>query len=117
MVLLSTKNLRSFAERSRKLLPHWIGPYPIIVHMVGNAAVELTLSYDMNIHPTFHVSHARLPDHGTEPVPDTYTRHAHSWLTLHNNSAYENVCSQIRRLACLASCNPSTTSHTYASRG
>ncbi|GIL42527.1 hypothetical protein Vafri_486 [Volvox africanus] len=29
MVLLSTKNLRSFAEGSRKLLPHWIGPYPL----------------------------------------------------------------------------------------
>ncbi|GIL73611.1 hypothetical protein Vretifemale_3774, partial [Volvox reticuliferus] len=65
MVLLSTKNLRSFAEGSRKLLPRWIGPYPV-VRMVGNAAVELALPSDMNIHPTFHVSLVR-PYRGTEP--------------------------------------------------
>ncbi|GIM00361.1 hypothetical protein Vretimale_5502, partial [Volvox reticuliferus] len=63
MVLLSTKNLRSFAEGSRKLLPRWIGPYPV-VRMVGNAAVELALPSDMNIHPTFHVSLVR-PYRGT----------------------------------------------------
>ncbi|GIL67083.1 hypothetical protein Vafri_20518, partial [Volvox africanus] len=66
MVLLSTKNLRSFAEGSRKLLPRWIGPYPV-EHMVGNAAVKLVLPADMNIHPTFHVSLIR-PYRGTEPV-------------------------------------------------
>ncbi|GIL61633.1 hypothetical protein Vafri_16071 [Volvox africanus] len=66
MVLLSTKNLRSFAEGSRKLLPRWIGPYPV-ERMVGNAAVKLVLPADMNIHPTFHVSLIR-PYRGTEPV-------------------------------------------------
>ncbi|GIL88494.1 hypothetical protein Vretimale_15320 [Volvox reticuliferus] len=68
MVLLSTKNLHSFAEGSRKLLPPWIGPYPV-VRMVGNVAVKLTLPPDMNIHSTFHVSLV-CPYHGTEPTPD-----------------------------------------------
>ncbi|GIM02151.1 hypothetical protein Vretimale_7055, partial [Volvox reticuliferus] len=53
----------------RKLLPRWIGPYPV-VRMVGNAAVELALPSDMNIHPTFHVSLVR-PYRGTEPAPVT----------------------------------------------
>ncbi|GIL88131.1 hypothetical protein Vretifemale_16142, partial [Volvox reticuliferus] len=69
MVLLSTKNLRSFPVGSRKLFPRWIGPYPL-VRMIGNVAVKLTLLPDMNIHPTFHVSLVQ-PYHGTEPTPDT----------------------------------------------
>ncbi|GIL80341.1 hypothetical protein Vretifemale_9578 [Volvox reticuliferus] len=68
MVLLSIKNLSSFAEGSHKLLSRWIGPYPV-VRMVGNVAVELTLPSDMNIHPTLHVSLVH-PYRGTEPTPD-----------------------------------------------
>ncbi|GIL61702.1 hypothetical protein Vafri_16094, partial [Volvox africanus] len=69
LVLLNTKNLRSFAERSRKLLPRWVGPYPV-VRMVGSVAVELTLPSNMNIHPTFHVSLIR-PYKGPVPVAET----------------------------------------------
>ena len=36
LVMLRTKNLRSLAEGSRKLLPRWVGPYPV-VRMVGSA--------------------------------------------------------------------------------
>ncbi|GLI62700.1 hypothetical protein VaNZ11_005377 [Volvox africanus] len=66
MVLLSTKNLRSLADGSRKLLPRWIGPYSVVC-MVGNVAVELSLPSDMNIHPTFHISLIR-PYRGKEPI-------------------------------------------------
>ncbi|GIL63439.1 hypothetical protein Vafri_17486, partial [Volvox africanus] len=69
LVLLNTKNLRSFAEGSRKLLPRWVGPYPV-VRMVGSVAVELTLPSNMNIHPTFHVSLIR-PYKGPVPVAET----------------------------------------------
>lgn len=55
LVMLSTKNLRKTAQGPRKLLPRWIGPYPV-VRMVGQAAAELALPEDMRIHPTFHVS-------------------------------------------------------------
>ncbi|GIL74549.1 hypothetical protein Vretimale_2238 [Volvox reticuliferus] len=61
-----TMNLHSFTEGSCKLLPPLIGPYPVF-HMVGNAAVELALPSDMNIHLMFHVSLVR-PYRGTEPV-------------------------------------------------
>ena len=69
LVMLSTKNLRSLAEGSRKLLPRWVGPYPV-VRMVGSVAVELRLPSDMRIHPTFHVSLVR-PYRGADPEPDT----------------------------------------------
>ncbi|GLI71762.1 hypothetical protein VaNZ11_017080 [Volvox africanus] len=68
LMLLSTKNLRTLADGSRKLLPRWIGPYPVM-RMVGNVAVELALPADMTIHPTFHVSLVR-PYRGMEPVPE-----------------------------------------------
>jgi len=55
LVMLSTKNLRTLATGPRKLLPRWIGPYPV-VRMVGKVAVELTLPEEMRIHNTFHVS-------------------------------------------------------------
>ncbi|GIM01300.1 hypothetical protein Vretimale_6086, partial [Volvox reticuliferus] len=54
-VLLSTKNLRQLATGPRKLLPRWVGPYPV-KRMVGQAAAELVLPSNMRIHPTFHVS-------------------------------------------------------------
>jgi transposase InsO family protein len=57
-VMLSTKNLRKLAKGPRKLLPRWVGPFPV-VRMVGKAAVELRLPSDMRIHPTFHVSLVR----------------------------------------------------------
>ena len=67
LVMLSTKNLRSLADGSRKLLPRWVGPYPV-VRMVGSVAVQLDLPPDMCIHPTFHVSLVRLY-RGRVPTP------------------------------------------------
>ena len=55
LVMLSTKNLRALAVGSRKLLPRWVGPFPVI-RMVGSVAVQLRLPSDMRIHSTFHVS-------------------------------------------------------------
>jgi transposase InsO family protein len=66
-VMLSTKNLRSLATGSRKLLPRWVGPYPV-ERMVGPAAVRLQLPADMRIHPTFHVSLVR-PYRGATDTP------------------------------------------------
>ena len=70
LVLLSTKNLRSLAEGSRKLLPRWVGPYPV-KRMVGSVAAELELPSDMRIHPTFHVSLLR--PYRTNAVPSADT--------------------------------------------
>jgi transposase InsO family protein len=58
LVMLSTKYLRGQVPGPRKLLPRWIGPYPV-VRMVGAAAVELELPSEFRIHPTFHVSLVR----------------------------------------------------------
>jgi hypothetical protein len=43
------------AEKSRKLLPRWIGPFKI-VQKVGNLAYKLEMSPGWRIHPVFHVS-------------------------------------------------------------
>lgn len=74
LVMLSTKNLRDLSQGSRKMLPRWVGPYPV-VRMVGTAAVELRLPSSMRIHPTFHVSlirpyRSRAPDAADGPVVD-----------------------------------------------
>jgi transposase InsO family protein len=74
LVLLNTKNLRQLAKGPRKLLPRWVGPFPV-KRMVGQAAAELTLPATMRIHPTFHVSLLRpyWTKPGTEPsVDDTF---------------------------------------------
>jgi hypothetical protein len=78
LVMLSTKHLRKNASGSRKMLPRWIGPFPV-VRMVGSSAVELTLPPDMHIHPTFHSSLVRLyrTPEGSEPM---VTDPAPTWL-------------------------------------
>ncbi|GIL63558.1 hypothetical protein Vafri_17515, partial [Volvox africanus] len=58
----STKNLRSFAEGSRKLLPRWIGPYPV-ERMVGNAAVYRGMEPVANANDT---------PTAVEPGPETW---------------------------------------------
>lgn len=55
-VLLSTKNMNlKHAERSRKLLPRYVGPFKI-ARKVGNLAYELEMNPGWRIHPVFHVS-------------------------------------------------------------
>ena len=55
-MLLSTKYLRiKHAEKSRKLLPKWVGPFEV-VRVVGPVAYELKMIPAWRIHPVFHVS-------------------------------------------------------------
>jgi hypothetical protein len=54
-VLLRTKNLKLKTTGSRKLLPKWIGPFPVI-GKVGQVAYKLELPDVMLCHPVFHVS-------------------------------------------------------------
>jgi len=55
LVLLNTKNINTNVKGPRKLLPKWIGPFPV-AKLVGKAAVKLTLPSDYRIHNVFHVS-------------------------------------------------------------
>jgi Reverse transcriptase (RNA-dependent DNA polymerase)/RNase H-like domain found in reverse transcriptase/Integrase zinc binding domain/Retroviral aspartyl protease/Chromo (CHRromatin Organisation MOdifier) domain len=55
LVLLKTKNLRLKTTGKQKLLPKWIGPFPV-VRVIGNVAYKLELPITMKCHPVFHVS-------------------------------------------------------------
>jgi hypothetical protein len=55
-VLLSTKNMMlKHAERSRKLMPRWVGPLKVL-QKVGNLANRLEMNPGWRIHLVFHVS-------------------------------------------------------------
>jgi hypothetical protein len=55
-VLLSTKNMMlKHAERSRKLMPRWIGPFKVL-QKVDKLACRLGMNSGWRIHPVFHVS-------------------------------------------------------------
>jgi hypothetical protein len=43
------------AERSRKLMPRWVGPFKVL-QKVGNLAYRLEMNPGWRIHPVFHVS-------------------------------------------------------------
>ena len=59
LVYLSTKNLNLPKHRARKLMPTYVGPYPV-VHAypeTSNYAIKLPSELEArNVHPTFHVS-------------------------------------------------------------
>jgi len=54
-ILLSTKNIKIRAHGSHKLLPRFIGPFPV-VECVNPVAFKLGLPPSLKIHPVFHVS-------------------------------------------------------------
>jgi hypothetical protein len=55
-VLLSTKYLNlKHSEKSRKLLPKWIGPFEV-VQVVGPVAYKLKMNPGWRVHPVFHIS-------------------------------------------------------------
>jgi hypothetical protein len=55
-VLLSTKYLNlKHSEKSRKLLPKWIGPFEV-VQLVGPVAYKLKMNPGWRVHSVFHVS-------------------------------------------------------------
>jgi hypothetical protein len=59
LVYLSTKNLNLPKNRARKLMPTYVGPYPITRANPSTSNYTLKLPIELearNIHPTFHVS-------------------------------------------------------------
>jgi hypothetical protein len=44
------------SETSRKLLPKWIGPFEVVVQVVGPVAYELKMNPGWRVHSVFHVS-------------------------------------------------------------
>jgi hypothetical protein len=70
-VLLSTKylNLRH-SEKSRKLLPKWIGPFEV-VQVVGPIAYKFKMNPGWRVHPVFHVSllEPYMADSRVQPPP------------------------------------------------
>jgi hypothetical protein len=73
LVLLSTSNLRLKVPGSQKLLPRYIGPFPV-EKQVGNAAYKLSLPAAMRVHPVFHVSllHEYRSDGTVHPPPPLF---------------------------------------------
>lgn len=69
-VLLKTKHLNIKTTGVRKLLPKWIGPFPV-VKKVGQVAYKLGLPDNMRCHPVFHVSllHGYKTDGRVQPPP------------------------------------------------
>jgi len=60
-VLLHTLNFTFKGPKGvlvKKLLPRWIGPFPV-VELVGPVAYKLQLPSHLNLHPVFHVSKLR----------------------------------------------------------
>ena len=58
MVLLSTNNIGLYCAGSPKLLPRFIGPFPILKR-VGELAYKLELPHVLKIHDVFHISRLR----------------------------------------------------------
>ena len=58
------------AERSRKLMPRWVGPFKVL-QKVGNLAYRLEMNPGWRIHPVFHVSllEPYRSDGRTQPPP------------------------------------------------
>jgi RNase H-like domain found in reverse transcriptase/Reverse transcriptase (RNA-dependent DNA polymerase)/Integrase zinc binding domain/gag-polyprotein putative aspartyl protease/Chromo (CHRromatin Organisation MOdifier) domain len=72
LVLLSTKNLTLKSGGPRKLMPRYIGPFPVQA-LVGKVAYRLTLPDHMRIHNVFHVNllHAYKADGKRHPpIPE-----------------------------------------------
>lgn len=72
-VLLSTRNLTlKVAGGARKLLPKWIGPFPI-EGVVNEVAVKLKLPPTMRVFDVFHISLVKLylPNGRVQPPPPT----------------------------------------------
>jgi hypothetical protein len=67
-VLLSTKNLRLKKSGSRKLLPRYIGPFPI-TKVVNRVTYELHLPAMLKCHNVFHVSLLQPYVQGRSPTP------------------------------------------------
>ena len=62
LVWLKTDNLQLPSTLTRKLAPHWVGPFPI-VQIISEHAMKLQLPHHWRLHPTFHVSLLK-PHHG-----------------------------------------------------
>ncbi len=58
MALLSTQHIGLHCAGTPKLLPRFIGPFPII-KLVGNNAYKLQLPLTLKIHNVFHISRLR----------------------------------------------------------
>ena len=76
LIMLSTRHLRGQLTNPRKLLPRWVGPYPVL-RIIGSVAVEIQLPPEFRIHNTFHISllrpyHGKVPESPVEPGPIAY---------------------------------------------
>lgn len=92
LVYLLTANLSLLAKRARKLVPRFIGPYPVAKSFPTTSTYELTLPATLakrGIHPIFHLSLIRchepndttlFPHRDTQVYYDMGTDKAQEWL-------------------------------------
>ena len=80
-VLLRTKNIKLKHPGSPKLLPKWIGPFPV-ERVVNEVAYKLTLPANYRIHDVFHVSLMKpyRSDGRVQPPPPPLEVDGEEWL-------------------------------------
>ena len=88
-VLLSTHDFRlADPTRTKKLMPPFIGPFPIL-RVISSTAYELQLPPTMHLHPVFHISKLKMYHDGYEIFPTRPKQYTRPPPDIHENAEEE----------------------------